>query len=92
MTSTHLAILRTIAAHQPIMKDDLYHPLPVNNYELKSLRKQGYIQYSRRKGPVWLTMRGREAIKLTLAQAYELSLNSLKTFEREWKDYVDEEI
>ena len=63
MTTTQLSILRTIATHQPILKDDLYHPLPVNNYELESLRKRGYINYSRARGPVWLTIRGLDAIK-----------------------------
>ncbi len=97
MTTTQLSILRAIVAHQPILKEDLYKLLNMrlnsagHYIELMNLRQQGYIQYGRHKGPVWLTIKGREASKLTLAQAYELSLNSLKTFEREWNDYVDEE-
>ena len=68
MTLTHLTILRTIAAHQPILKDELYRILSMrltgdgHYYQLKSLRKRGYIQYGRRKGPIWLTVKGSEVI------------------------------
>ena len=69
MTTTHLHILRTIATHQPILKDELYKLLNMrltedgHYYQLKNLRKRGYIQYGRMKGPVWLTIRGLDAIK-----------------------------
>ena len=68
MTTTQLSILRTIAAHQPILKDELYRILSMrlsedgHYYELKNLRKRGYIQYGRRKGPVWLTLLGSATI------------------------------
>jgi len=66
MTSTHLTILRTIATHQPILKGDLYELLPMSNecmqVYLWSLKRKGYIQYGRVKGPVWLTVKGREVI------------------------------
>lgn len=68
MTSTQLAILRTIYTKQPIMKDDLYRLLsiPLNSAghysALFNLRKRGYIQYSRMSGPVWLTVKGRGVI------------------------------
>ncbi len=67
MTPTHLIILRTIAAHQPILKLDLYQLLPMPyqcvQVYLWKLRQQGYVRYERRKGPVWLTMRGKEVIE-----------------------------
>ena len=69
MTTTQLNILHTIAAHQPILKDELYRILSMrltedgHYYQLKNLRKRGYIQCGRRKGPVWLTVRGSEVIK-----------------------------
>ncbi len=68
MTPTHLTILRTIAAHQPILKDDLYCLLSLrlnsagHYIELMNLRKRGYVQYGRNRGPVWLTVKGGEAI------------------------------
>ena len=67
MTPAHLTILRTIAAHQPILKEDLYRILSMQRkdghyYQLKNLRKQGYISCGRRKGPVWLTVKGSEVI------------------------------
>ncbi len=66
MTTTQLSILRTIAAHQPILKDELYRILSTRlNYQLKNLRKRGYVEYERRKGPVWLTLRGKELIDET---------------------------
>ncbi len=71
MTPTHLTILRTIATHQPILKDDLYRLLNMrlnsagHYIELMNLRERGYIQYSRRKGPVWLTVKGRGVIDET---------------------------
>ena len=69
MTPTHLTILRTIAAHQPILKDELYRILSMrltedgHYYQLKNLRKRGYIQCGRRKGPVWLTLQGLQIIE-----------------------------
>lgn len=67
MTNYQLTILRTIANFQPIMKDDLYGSLSIGidryYYHLTSLRDEGYIQFERMKGPVWLTVRGREAIE-----------------------------
>ena len=69
MTSTQLSILRTIAAHQPILKDELYRILSMrlnsagHYIELMNLRERGYIQYSRARGPVWLTVRGRGVIE-----------------------------
>lgn len=69
MTPTHLTILRTIAAHQPILKEDLYHllsiPIGKHYYQLKCLHKQGYVQFERKKGPVWLTVRGKEVLDET---------------------------
>ena len=67
MTNYQLTILRTIAAHQPILKEDLYRLSSIlskdsQNYQLKNLRKQGYIQFERKRGPVWLTMRGAEML------------------------------
>ncbi len=68
MTTTQLNILRTIAQHQPILKDDLYKLLSIrlnsagHYIELMNLRKRGYVQYGRNKGPVWLTVKGREVI------------------------------
>ncbi len=69
MTTTQLSILRTIAAYQPILKDNLYRLLSIrltkdgHYYQLKNLRKQGYIEYERKRGPVWLTIRGKELIE-----------------------------
>ncbi len=68
MTTTQLNILRTIAQYQPILKDDLYKLLNIrltkdgHYYQLKNLRKWGYVEYERRKGPVWLTVKGRGVI------------------------------
>lgn len=71
MTSTQLAILRTIANRQPILKDDLYRILSIprrkdGHYSiLNNLREEGYIDYNRHKGPVWLTVKGRGVIDET---------------------------
>ena len=67
MTNHQLSILRIIAAHQPILKEDLYRLSSLTskdsqNYQLKNLRKQGYIQFERKQGPVWLTVRGSEVV------------------------------
>ncbi len=68
MTPTQLTILRTIARYQPIMKDNLYRLLSLrlnsagHYIELMNLRKRGYVQYGRNRGPVWLTVKGGEAI------------------------------
>ncbi len=65
MTPPQLTILRTIAKHQPILKSDLYKlPIPSQCIQvyLWNLRQQGYVSYDRRKGPVWLTVKGREVI------------------------------
>ena len=67
MTPTHLAILRTINAKQPIMKNDIYRSVPdyaphtLANY-LSALQDMGYIQYERKRGPVWLTLKGLEVV------------------------------
>ena len=68
MTPTHLTILRTIAERQPVLKDDLLRILSIarrsdGHYRiLFDLKEQGYIEYDRHKGPVWLTVKGREII------------------------------
>jgi len=68
VTTTQLNILRAIADNQPILKDDLYRrlSLPLNSaghyIELMTLRERGYIQYGRKCGPVWLTMKGRDKV------------------------------
>ncbi len=65
MTPAQLNILRTIAKFQPILKSDLYK-LPIPNQCIQvylwSLKQRGYVSYDRRKGPVWLTMKGRQVI------------------------------
>jgi len=63
VTPAHLTILRAIAAHQPILKEDLYRILSIhiNKYGiLDTLRDEGYIQFERKRGPVWLTVKGRD--------------------------------
>ncbi len=68
MTPTQLNILRTIAKFQPIIKDELYRLLSLrlnsagHYIELMNLRKRGYVQYGRNRGPVWLTVKGGEVI------------------------------
>jgi len=68
VTPSHLTILRTVAKNQPILKDDLHRLLSIrlssdgHYYQLKNLRKRGYIQYGRKRGPVWLTLKGSEVI------------------------------
>ena len=68
MTPTHLTILRAIAQYQPVLKDELYRLLPIRlpsngqYVDLNELRDGGYVQFERMKGPVWLTVRGREVI------------------------------
>ena len=71
MTPTHLHILRTIATHQPILKDELYRS--ISEYSpytladcLSTLHDMGYVQYGRHKGPIWLTLLGSETIDKNL--------------------------
>jgi len=70
VTSTH--ILRTIAAHQPIMMRDLHlvlsdwNPRTIDNI-LRRLSDEGLIygrddSRKRYKGPVWLTVKGSEKV------------------------------
>jgi len=64
----HLTILRTIAKHQPIMASDLHSAAGQGvTYRsfvaaLTELVELGLINKNRHKGPVWLTVRGREKL------------------------------
>lgn len=68
MTTTQLSILRTIAAHQPILNTDLFRAGPNIKrdsfaYHLRTLHRKNLIHIANRDGPVWLTIKGLDIIK-----------------------------
>jgi DNA-binding MarR family transcriptional regulator len=66
MTNYQLAILRAIADNQPVMISDLHKDsdLTYNTFSnmLTSMRDEGLIHKRGYKGPVWLTVKGRDKV------------------------------